>query len=227
MESASIKEKLLALNREEGVRLYLVRHGEAANVGDGVFRYNGHIDVDLSPRGVQQIEEVAQYLLDKEISAIYSSDLQRARRGAEAIAQHHGLAVQAFSEFREIKMGIWEGLTFDEIQARYPQEVERKFDDFVNYRVPDGENLIDVRDRAISKLRDLLASNMRRKIVLVAHGGMNMVLLCDAMRLDLENFFHITQANGCVNIIDYFEDTAIVRVMNGFVREGLLSNEGV
>lgn len=227
MDSARIRDRLLALDRKEGVRVYLVRHGEAANVTDGVFRYNGHIDVDVSPRGARQIEHVAQHLRDTDISAVYCSDLQRARRGAETIARYHSLSTQAFSEFREIKMGIWEGLTFDQIQRQYPQEVERKFDDFVHYRVPGGENLIDVQDRVIPKLQELVELNKGREIVLVGHGGMNMVLLCDAMNLDLQHFFRITQGNGCVNIIDYFEDIAVVRMMNGSVEQGLFPHVGV
>ena len=227
MDSASIWDKLLALDRREGVRLYLVRHGEAANVGDGVFRYNGHIDVDVSPRGVIQIDQVAQHLRDKDLSAVYSSDLQRTKKGAEAIGRHHNLKIRAFSEFREIKMGIWEGLTFKEIRERYPQEVEKKFSEFVHYRVPGGENLIDVRNRAVPKLRELIELNKGSEILLVGHGGMNMVLLCDAMNLGLENFFRITQGNGCLNIIDYFDETAGVRLMNGSVHQGLPPNAGV
>lgn len=226
MDSVSIRDRLLALDRREGVRLFLVRHGEAANVTDGVFRYNGHIDVDVSPRGAKQIEKVAQYLQDKNISAVYSSDLQRARRGAEAIARHHGLSVQALSEFREVKMGVWEGLTYKEIQQRYPEEVENKFREFVHYRVPGGENLIDIQNRVVPRIRALVTLHRGQEIVLVGHGGMNMVLLCDAMNLGLDNFFRITQGNGCLNIIDYFDDMTVVRLMNGSVEEGLLPNAG-
>ncbi|NIQ38570.1 MAG: alpha-ribazole phosphatase [Proteobacteria bacterium] len=212
------------MDRRSGVRLYLVRHGEAANVRDGVFRYNGHIDVDVSPKGMRQIERVAEYLKDKKVSAVYSSDLLRARRGAEAIARHHGLTVEAFLEFREIKMGVWEGLTFGEIQERYPGEVESKFKDFINYRVLGGENVIDVKNRAIPKLRELIALNRGGQIVLVGHGGMNMILLCDAMNLGFDNFFRIIQGNGCLNIIDYFDDIAVVRLINGFTEGAVLSN---
>ncbi len=219
MESAKIKERLMGLDSQKGCRVYLVRHGEAANVADGVFRYNGHIDVDVSPTGVRQIERAAQFLKELPISSVYCSDLKRAKKGAEAIAKHHGLSPKPYGEFREIKMGIWEGLTFDEIQKGHPHEVEKKFSDFVHYRVPGGENLIDVQNRAISKLRQLIASNQGREIVLVGHGGVNMVILCDALDLDLDGFFRITQANGCLNIIDYFQDTAIVRLMNGLVEK--------
>ena len=93
MDSAGLRDRLLGLDRRSGVRLYLVRHGEAANVSDGIFRYNGHIDVDVSPRGMTQMEGIAAYLKDKEISAVYSSDLLRARRGAEAIARYHDLPI--------------------------------------------------------------------------------------------------------------------------------------
>ncbi len=226
MDAVSLRDRLLGLDRTKGVRLYLVRHGEAANVTDGVFRYNGHIDVDVSPRGLTQIERIAEYLKHRAISAVYSSDLLRARKGAEAIARYHDLPVQTFFEFREIRMGIWEGLTLKEIQERYPEEVEKKFSDFVHYRVPGGENVVDVNRRAVPKIRELIESNKGREIVVVGHGGMNMVLLCDAIKLELENFFRMTQGNGCLNIIDYFDGTAVVRLMNGFAEEDIFPNGG-
>jgi broad specificity phosphatase PhoE len=227
MDSSRVRERLLALDGAQRIRLYLVRHGEAVNVTDGVFRYNGHVDVDVSSKGTWQIEQVAHHLEDKKISAVYSSDLRRARTGAEVIARYHGLEVRAFPEFREVKMGLWEGLTFEEIRQQYPQEVDRKFDDFVHYRVSGGENLVDVRNRAIPKVQELIAMNRGSEIVLVGHGGMNTVLLCDAMNLDLENFFRMTQSNGCINIIDYYDDTAVVRLMNGFVQDGVFPNGAV
>ncbi len=53
---------------------------------------------------------------------------------------------------------------------------------------------------------------------------MNMVILCDAINLELANFFRITQGNGCLNIIDYFDDTAVVSLMNGFVETQVCPN---
>jgi broad specificity phosphatase PhoE len=220
MDSASMRDKLLGWDLSKRCRLYLVRHGQAANVTNGVFRYNGHIDVGVSPEGICQIEGVAQYLREKPIASVYCSDLKRSRTGAEAIARYHGLAPEAYPEFREGKMGIWEGLTLKEIKERYPKEVDEKFSDFINYRVPGGENLLDIQKRALPKLRELVALNRGGEIVLVGHGGMNMVLLCEALGLGFDRFFRITQANGCLNIIDYFHGTSVVRLMNGFVEEG-------
>ena len=220
MDSASVRDKLLNMDLSERCRLYLVRHGEAANVTNGVFRYNGHVDVDVSPRGVRQIEGVATYLEDKPLAAVYCSDLKRSLRGAEAIGRHHSLTPEPCVEFREMKMGIWEGLTFDEIRERYPEEVNEKFADFIHYRVPGGENLIDLQDRVIPKLQQLIARNQGRAIALVGHGGMNMVILCEALQLGFDSFFRITQGNGCLNIIDYYQGTAVVRLMNGLVEDG-------
>ena len=220
MDSARMRDKLLGLDLSETCRLYLVRHGEAENVTDGIFRYNGHIDVGVSAKGRDQIERLARYLRQKPIACVYCSDLKRSRTGAEAIARYHDLSPQACPELREGKMGVWEGLTLKEIKERYPKEIDEKFSDFINYRVPGGENLIDIQKRAVPKLGELIALNRGREIVLVGHGGMNMVLLCDALGLGLDKFFRITQTNGCLNIIDYFHGTSVVRLLNGFVEEG-------
>jgi alpha-ribazole phosphatase len=219
MDSASVRDKLLDLDLSESCRLYLVRHGEAANVTDGVLRYNGHVDVDVSARGVRQVERVARYLREKPLAAVYCSDLKRSRRGAEAIGRHHSLTPEPCVAFREMKMGIWEGLTFDEIRERYPEEVKEKFADFIHYRVPGGENLMDLQERVIPKLEQLITRNRGRAIALVGHGGMNMVILCEALRLGFDSFFRITQANGCLNIIDYYQGTAVVRLINGLAED--------
>ena len=219
MDSARVRDRISGLDPREVTRLYLVRHGEAANVTDGVFRYNGHINVDVSPKGVEQIERVARFLDDKAISTVYCSDLLRSIRGAEVIARLRGLSPVLCPEFREVKMGIWEGLTFNEIQEQFPEEVEKKFKDFMGYRIPGGENLIDVQNRAIPKIQELAEMNRGHGIVLVGHGGLNMVILCNAMNLGLESFFRITQTNGCLNIIDYYRDVCVVRLMNGLAGE--------
>ncbi len=66
-------------------RLYLTRHGEVVNHGV----YNGQTDVDITPKGVQQMERLRGMLSDKKLDGVYSSDLTRTRRGAEIIAQPH------------------------------------------------------------------------------------------------------------------------------------------
>jgi alpha-ribazole phosphatase len=196
-------------------RLYLVRHGQVAE--GHAHRYHGHNDVGLSPEGMRQLEELATQLLHVPLAGVYASDLSRAWRGAEIISRGRELSPQAVPEFREIHFGVWEGLSFEEIAARYPEDLEARFRDLANFRIPGGESLMEVRARALPKLQDLLERHSGQAMAVVAHAGVNRIILSEALGLDLARLFHLDQTYGCLNIIDYFPDLAVVRLLNGGV----------
>lgn len=194
-------------------RLYLVRHGQVAEGHTDV--YNGHNDVDLSPAGITQCQFLAEHLREVKLAGIYSSDLTRTRRGAEIINQGRGLEVKTVPEFREINFGIWEGLSFQEIMTKYPEELQQRFADLANFRIPEGESLTDLNDRVSPKLTDLLRQHTGEALIIVAHAGINRVILSQAMGLSLQHIFHLDQAYAGLNIIDYYPDLAVVRLLNG------------
>jgi len=201
-------------------RLYLIRHGQVINHHE--FRYNGHFDVDITHIGIQQMEKLADYLTGETISAIYSSDLQRAVKGARIIGDRLGFKPVMVHAFRELSLGRWEGLTREEASQRFPDEAEFRFRDIVNYRVKGGENLYDLKERVIPAMDEILKRHKGDGVVLVAHGGVNRVILCDAMGLPLENFYRIEQDYGCLNVIDYLEDgIKIVKLLNGGPNQGM------
>ncbi len=197
-------------------RLYLVRHGETVNTSEGTFRYNGHLDVDVSREGVRQLARVARCLKDRPVTGVYSSDLVRARRGAEAIARYFpGAACEEFRDLREVKQGIWEGLTLQEVWEKYPEEARKKFQDYVFYRIPGGENLIEAQERAVKIIQRLVERHAREEFVVVAHGGINSLIICWVLGLDLHNVFHFRQDFGALNVIEFFEDGKSLRILNG------------
>jgi len=194
-------------------RLYLVRHGQVA---DGhTDRYHGHNDVDLSPTGIRQCQALAAHLRDVSFAGLYASDLTRTRRGAEIIGQGRGLPVQVIPAFREINFGIWEGLTFQEIMERYPEELRQRFNDLANYRIPGGESLKDLEARVSPALAELRQRHVGQNFLVVAHAGINRVILSRALNLDLNYIFRLDQAYAGLNIIDYYPDLAVVRLLNG------------
>src|SRR5271169_4927668 len=98
-------------------KVYLMRHGEVAN--DGEKRYNGHIDIDITENGVQQMHRLAGLLEGKSVSAVYSSDLMRSTKGADIISRRIGKSYTPLRELRERSVGAWEGLTAEEIKIRF------------------------------------------------------------------------------------------------------------
>ena len=196
-------------------RLYLVRHGQVA---DGhTDRYHGNNDIGLSANGVRQFEELAAQLESVPLAGVYASDLTRALTGAQIICRGREVKPQIITEFREVHFGVWEGLSFTEIAERYPEELKARFKDLIGFRIPGGESLTDVKHRALPRLTSLIEQHHQEAFIIVAHAGINRVILSDALGLSLEFLFRLDQNYGCLNVIDYFPDMAVVRLVNGGV----------
>jgi len=195
-------------------RVYLIRHGQV--VGYERFPVYGHTDVDLTDVGILQMKQMAERLRLTEPAAVYSSDLTRSVTGARIIARHHDVPLYLLPELREMRFGDWEGLTLTEIRTRFPEELQKRQDDLLNYRAPgNGESVADLAARIETVFEDIRAQQKGNDIVIAGHGAVNRVILCRALGLNIGHMFSIHQAYGCLNIIDYFPDTTLVRLMNG------------
>jgi len=195
-------------------RVYLMRHGEVANGGEK--RYNGHIDVDITAAGVLQMHRLAGMLADKPVTAVYSSDLIRSVKGAEIIAKRLDCSSTPLRQLRERSVGVWEGLTAEEIKERFPEEFQRWRADLLNYRPMGGECVTDVADRIIPEYERLVSAHPDQEIAMLLHGGVNRVILAHVLGLDLNNLFRLDQSFGALNIIEHYEDgMAVLKLLNG------------
>ncbi len=192
-------------------RLYLARHGQV--VYHGV--YNGQTDVDITPIGVQQMERLRDRLKEKNLQGVYSSDLRRTSKGAEIIAQPHGLTPESFPEFREMNFGRWQGLTYAQVMERYPSDIPQWLKNVEEFRIPGGESVKNMEERCLPKLRELIQRHPGGELVLVCHGALNRLILADALQLPMANLLRIEQEYGCLNIIDYMDSWTVVKLVNG------------
>jgi probable phosphoglycerate mutase len=151
--------------------LYLVRHGETDWNATG--RWQGHTDVPLNERGMQQARLLAQRLLREGIrfDAIYSSDLTRAYQTAWEIGSLLKVAVQLWPPLREIDMGEWSGLTRDEIRDRYPDEYARLERGEDLRRGITGETKAAMYQRVTHSIEAMVAQHPDETLALVTHGG--------------------------------------------------------
>ena len=217
--------------------LYLIRHG--ATEGNETKRYKGSIDVPMSEKGIEQIKKTSAFIFDTEtrrhgdtkkitfpdspidrftdsgIMAVYCSPLSRALKSAEIIAEPHGLKPIVIEDLRERSFGIWEGMTFTEIKEKYPQEFEAWAGNPLRYSPVDGESTVEVRERAVKAVDGLLSNHNSEHIAIVAHGGVNRIILCHIMGIPLENIFRIEQDFAAVNIIEFWEKYPVVKLING------------
>lgn len=194
-------------------RLFLIRHGQVE--GFEAKRYNGQKNVPLTGHGRRQLDLVADRLAGVPLDAVWSSDLDRCRYGAERLAESHGLTVRYSGQLRELHAGDWEGLTWEELQRLYPSEWQARLNDIVNYRMPGGESFRDAADRVLPELHRLLTAHPGQNVALVAHGGVNRIILLAALGASLQQVFCLEQDYACINVIDYFADGyRTVRLVN-------------
>jgi broad specificity phosphatase PhoE len=148
------------------------------------------------------------------LQAVYTSDLARAIKSAEVIAEPHNLFPVQLHAFRERSFGIWEGMTFVEIQQKYPVEFEAWAGNPLEYSPLGGESTLEVRERVIPELERIIKDHPGEDIAIVAHGGINKVMLCHILGMPLENIFRIEQAYAAVSIIEFWDKYPVVKLLN-------------
>ncbi|MCG8587665.1 MAG: histidine phosphatase family protein [Proteobacteria bacterium] len=150
-------------------RLLIVRHGETSANLDGV--WHGSTDTALTERGLAQAQRVAAYLGDhaRDVGALYSSPLERARHTAAAIGRSLGIEAAIHRQLGEYDLGRWEGKTFRELHDEHRLwEHMRRDPDFAPHG---GESPRGVALRMLGALRDIARAHAGERAIVVSHGG--------------------------------------------------------
>lgn len=153
----------------QATRIILIRHGETS--WNTETRIQGHTDIDLNARGRWQAQRLAAALVDEGLAAIYSSDLSRAHSTALAVAQTSGLEVRVKPVLRERAFGTFEGRTFAEIEAQWPEDARRWRSRDPSFGPPGGETLQAFYDRCVRTVHEIAAPHEGQAVAMVAHGG--------------------------------------------------------
>ncbi|MEU5862974.1 MULTISPECIES: histidine phosphatase family protein [unclassified Nonomuraea] len=159
-------------------RIVCLRHGQT--LWNVEHRFQGHSDIPLDETGVAQAARAASLLASLRPTLIVSSDLQRAHDTALALGRLVGLDVSVDKDFRERGGGQWEGLTRDEIAARWPEE-------YVAWEAPDGEPVSEVAVRVATSMRKW-ASRLDDDglLVVASHGAALRLGICELLGLPEE-----------------------------------------
>ena len=168
----------------EPTRIIAIRHGETAWNKDT--RIQGQLDISLNERGRWQAGRVALALAGEPIRAIYASDLLRAWDTALSIGNLTGLNVQTVEGLRERGFGVFEGKTFKEVEAHWPDQALRWRKRDPEFAPEGGESLMALRERILQTTHQLAAQHPGEQIVLVAHGGVMDVLYRAATRQEIQ-----------------------------------------
>ena len=161
--------------------LWLVRHGQTDWNLTGRWQGQASDAPGLNETGHRQALGVSEKMNGVKISAIYSSDLLRARQTAEAIAVPLGLPVILEPRLREINLGVWEGMASEDIEAQYPQELADRARDPFYTPAPNGESPSEVAERVHKAVNEIADRYRNEPVLIVGHGISLAVIICHAM----------------------------------------------
>lgn len=195
------------------IRVVLVRHGETAWNKAGKFQ--GRLDIGLNETGVRQAKMLAKALSEIHLDAIYTSPLSRSLDTAQEIAGYHSLDVVPAEEFNEIDHGTWEGMHLDAVIDQHGALYETWLNEPHLAKMPGGEDLDDIRDRAVRRLNDIIEQTADGDTILIAaHDATNKVILCHALSLDNSHFWQLKQGNAAISIMEYDDGNWRLTLLN-------------
>ncbi len=197
--------------------LVLVRHGATDHTLDKRFSGSGGHDPALNADGLAQVRATADWLapLAEEIDVVVSSPLRRTQETAAIIAERLRHTVEVEDGLAEAAFGTWEGLTFQEVQQAYPDDLDAWLGSLDVAPGGSGDSFTEM-DKRVRRTRDRLLSRHPGKAVLaVTHVTPIKLLVRMALGAPLEAVYRMELAPASVTVISWFEDgTASLRMFN-------------
>ena len=172
-------------------RLVFIRPGETD--WNKLGRWQGWVGIPLNELGERQARALANFIRNIGMSALYTSDLRRALKTAECLAEQLSFQPISDARLRERNIGVWQGLTRAEIEAWYPDDYAAMLADVNGFRVSCGESRRDVRERVQASLADILKRETGETVGILSHTTAIKILLADLvpdydpLDVDLDN----------------------------------------
>lgn len=182
------------------MNLYLVRHGQT--VGNLQGRYTGAYDDELSQYGISEIERAKRLIKNVSFDKVYSSNRKRTMDSAKILVDNE---IISDCRLNERNFGIFENKTYKEICENFPIEEKAWVEDWIDYKIPDGESVKEVYER-VAKFIKMLEKEDYKNCLVVTHGGIIRLIYCYVLGGSINNFWKFKPGNGNVSILRFNYD---------------------
>jgi len=195
-------------------RIYLVRHGATDLTAED--RFAGSSDVPLSDEGRRQVACLAARLKREKLDAVYASPLGRTMETARTLALPHGLEPIAEPGLREIDYGHWEGLRRSEVASTFPAEYAVWQEDPFAIAPLGGESGVNVLNRALPAMREIVERHRHGTVLLGSHKGTNRLLVSSLLGFDMRGYRdRLEQSPAALSVLDFMSEVrARLRLFN-------------
>lgn len=187
------------------MKLYLIRHGQTDWNREG--KIQGRTDIPLNQTGLEQADCLAEALKGRPVAAVYSSSLSRAWQTAEAVARRQLLPVIPAAGLREVDFGLWEGLTWREIDKRYHEDFVIWDQSPAEHAPTGGESGNECRARTRTAVEQILAE-VQGDAAIVAHGAI-LVFVAEYLLRSRKKKNEIIVKNASITTVEYDKDKGI------------------
>ncbi|MGL5754424.1 MAG: histidine phosphatase family protein [Paraclostridium sp.] len=193
-------------------RIILVRH---ATTNDNIKgNLSGHIDSELSDLGKKQILKLTKFLESENIDCIYTTTSTRTKQTILDIANSRNIKILEKENLKEISFGDFEGISFEVIKSKYPNEFEKLIKEGFEYKYPNGESLIDSYKRVCNELDDIMIENKENTILICAHAGTIRNIISYLIGKTYEYHWNFKIDNASVSIIDIVDEFPVIQTLN-------------
>jgi 2,3-bisphosphoglycerate-dependent phosphoglycerate mutase/probable phosphoglycerate mutase len=193
--------------------IWLVRHGQTeANLQR---RYQSQSDSPITDYGRRQMAALAARLRPLPFGLIVASPRERTRLVAEAVMEgRRGVELRSDSNWAEANHGRWEGLTYAEVLARYPDEARARWGQGIYGKAEGGESLAEASERVVAAWRALLRANPGGRVLVATHATPIQLVLCASLGMQPQDHWRWRIELGSVTCLDVYASGPIVRMVN-------------
>ncbi|MBT3320629.1 MAG: histidine phosphatase family protein [Clostridia bacterium] len=185
--------------------IYVIRHGQTQ--ANEKKQYLGSGESPLSSLGISQHDELVKQLDGVILDSVISSPRERCRALAQVICNTRALEVNVNNRIAEFNFGVFESLTYEQAQKRYPDEWAKWVQNDSAYTLPKGESIDSFEERVKAFSWELKQIDESKNIAVITHGGVITSLLCYLLVLEISNKWRFRVENGSlikINVTDGF-----------------------
>lgn len=194
-------------------KLILVRHGSTEWNEKKLMQ--GKTDIPLSQEGKKQAIKLRKRFQDEQLDVIYSSELRRAKQTAKEVAKEHEIKVIEHPFLNEVSYGAWEGITYEEVKKRFPEEVTRRGKDKFSYAPPKGgESPKSLQKRLINFMKEIVKKYGGQTILVVCHNGVKRMLLGTLLGWSEKKIMETRLNNTSVSILHVEKSRSKMELFN-------------
>ena len=190
-------------------KITFIRHGATINTEENRL-FDDESYPAINSNGRDEMEKISEWVKNKglKIDKIYSSSALRCVQSTRILSETCGYDFEILQNLHSRKVGMWSGLSFEEIENKYPKMLEEYHENPENYCPNGGQTAVDYNKEIENVLNNIIENNLHKRLIIVTHGEVIQAAIANALNIPLCNQFKVYIPTGSATQISYFEDFA-------------------